>query len=112
MVWAKGMMRRFRISGQNLAEYAVCLTVVAMAVVGMQIYLQRSLQARYKQGVDFVFSKMRDAGAAPALEQYDPYYRQASINEETHRNVTMGFPYSSLDTTVNRTGWQNIGPAE
>ena len=38
--------------GQSSAEYAVILSLVVAAVIGMQVYVKRGLQARVKAGTD------------------------------------------------------------
>lgn len=106
-------MRRAGSSGQSLTEYAVVLTVVIMAFVGMQLYVKRGLQARHRGGVQHIFSDIRqETGKADITSQYDPYYLDSSITENRTSDVTVGVPSGSIDQTVNRTGWQRVGPAE
>lgn len=106
-------MRKLRVLGQNVTEYAIILTVLVLAIVGIQTYVKRGLQARYKQGADYVFSDIRQAsGKAGAVNQYDPYYSGSSITENRSSEVTVGVPESRIDQRVTRSGWQRIGPAE
>lgn len=76
--------------GQSSAEYAVILSLVVAAVIGMQVYVKRGLQARVKAGTDALTSVGADFSiAAPdgatdlnavtfsALRQYEPYYQES-----------------------------------
>jgi hypothetical protein len=89
--------------GQNLTEVAILLALVAAVFTGMQIYLQRSMQARYKAGVDFV---LRDK-IGLTKRQYDPYYRTSEMAEyyykkdfEKKKNKT----YETREIVKNTTG--------
>ena len=76
--------------GQSSAEYAVILSLVVAAVIGMQVYVKRGLQARVKAGTDSFVSAGSDFSiTAPdgstginavtfsALRQYEPYYQES-----------------------------------
>ncbi len=59
------------VPGQHSVELAVVFGVVVAALMGMQVYAKRSLQARYKSVIDGA----AQAGAtSAALTQYEPYY--------------------------------------
>lgn len=62
------MRRRGVGRGQSLSEYAVLLGVVAAAVVGMQLYVKRGVQAKLRTGVDhwLAVSTMRDGNIPEA----------------------------------------------
>ncbi len=63
--------------GMHTAEYAICFGLVVAAVVGMQTFVKRSLQARIKTGTDLMVSSSGgtvEGVAIPALNQYEPYY--------------------------------------
>ena len=60
--------------GQSLAEYALVLTVVVLAAVGMQVYLKRSLQAKVKDVADSATDALRASGIPNIPLQYEPYY--------------------------------------
>lgn len=77
--------------GQSSAEYAIVLSLVVAAVIGMQVYVKRGLQARVKSGTDaFVSAGANFEITAPegaiglnavkftALRQYEPYYQESS----------------------------------
>jgi len=83
-----------KVKGQSTAEYAVVLSVIIAAVIGMQIYVKRGLQARVKSGTDaftsagagFNFTQAageRDTGITATfskLSQYEPYYSESSYD--------------------------------
>jgi len=45
-------MRKYRLKGQSLLEYAFLVAIVAAAFIGMQHYIKRSVQGRVKQAAD------------------------------------------------------------
>ena len=55
---------------QTLAEYALLITIIVAAIAGMQIYVKRGLQAKYKSFVD-------GTGNMVGIKQYEPYYNQS-----------------------------------
>jgi hypothetical protein len=50
--------------GQNLVDLALVIGVVGLAILGMQTYIQRSVQARVKGVTDHVISGSQSAGDA------------------------------------------------
>ena len=77
-------MRRHR--GQSTAEYAIVISVVIAAVIGMQLYLKRGMQAKVK-GVTDRFTAIRQANAGAVtvdigngFSQYEPYYAESNLN--------------------------------
>ena len=66
---------------QSTAEYAVVIAIVLGAVIGMQTYVKRGLQARYKD----VTKAFTDSGGTfegtdlTAKLQYEPYYASQNI---------------------------------
>ena len=72
-------------SGQSTAEYAIVLGVVLAALVGMQIYVRRGVNARLKDGSDSALSAIRaNLGITTAStgddRQYEPYYASSDFN--------------------------------
>lgn len=61
----------FKKRGDSLIDYAVVLSVVMLAIVGMQVYLRRSVQAKIKD--------MTDAALAPGAVDAGSY-QVANIN--------------------------------
>jgi|GEM_PF-3377195 len=86
-----------KIKAQNLTEFALCLSVLTVTFLGMQVYVRRSLQARYKAGADYLFYDLKktaentpDAGhLVNPLQQYDPYYATSSINQQYGAGVVV-----------------------
>ena len=79
-------MRVRRRRGQSVTEYAIVFSVVAAAVIGMQIYLKRGLQAKEKGTVDLLTqvssAPLNAAGDTRTLgktAQYEPYYANSDV---------------------------------
>jgi len=80
--------------GQSTAEYAIVLGVVLAALVAMQIYVKRGVNARVKVGVDeftnagtIELGWLDDTNVASGdvklnrtRGQYEPYYAESSFN--------------------------------
>lgn len=64
--------------GQSITEYSICLGVILLAFVGTNIYVKRGLQARYRDAVSAVTSKVADTGHIAVKPQYEPYYANAT----------------------------------
>ncbi len=99
-----------------MSEFALILAVSVGVISTMQIYVQRGLQARYKQGVNYAFSRIEAEAALKgvdnltdiAVEQYEPYYRQAFTSVETNSENTIGFPTATINETAARSGWESV----
>lgn len=108
-------MAKFKRCGQSLTEFAICLAVITAVIAGMQIYVRRSLQARYKYGADYFFSKLGNEAQEKQVSlpvyksQYDPYYRESETTEDKTTDDTVGFPESSTDQEIIRQGWEKVG---
>lgn len=80
-------MLRMR-KAQSTAEYAIVLSLVVAAIIGMQVYVRRGISARIKTGSD----AMATAGANTqisvggrnvtigSLRQYEPYYTESAYD--------------------------------
>ncbi len=53
-------------TGQHTIEYAVLIAVVAAAVVAMQTYVRRSIQANLKNGEEEVNASLQEQPGNPA----------------------------------------------
>ena len=76
-------MKSKRIKTQSLAEASVLLTLAVAVVLGMQVYIKRSLQARYKSSVDTAVnmaSSVVGVSLEDSLKQYEPYYQKMTSN--------------------------------
>ena len=83
---------------QTLAEYSILAGLIIAALLGMQLYVKRGLQARYKKVVDV-------AGEVAGVQQYEPYYTQSSktISQEDKTKYTHkpgGEILRDIDSTV------------
>ncbi|MFA5350130.1 MAG: hypothetical protein WC357_02215 [Candidatus Omnitrophota bacterium] len=88
-------------------------------IITMRFYIQRSLQAKYKAGADYLISEIKNtavdqgnANISSIKQQYDPYYRESNISETKNANSTVGFPETSINQTVTRTGQEMIRSAQ
>jgi len=100
-------MRKSRISGQTITEAAVIFALIVGVVAAIQLYLQRSFQARYKAGADYVHTELVKAVPAYAGQprQYEPYYSESWRLENKTYNTLRGYPDNSVDDTVTQTIW-------
>ncbi|MFH1655289.1 MAG: hypothetical protein ABH954_01605 [Candidatus Omnitrophota bacterium] len=102
---------------QNTAEYAILIGLVVGAVIAMQTYIKRNLQASIKHVVDK--AKSADSqdifGTSRARsEQYEPYYLESAFQTSTtgHSDVVEYLGDGAVshqlptDKTVTRTGYQ------
>ena len=71
-------MLRLKKAGQSTAEYAIVIGLVIAAVVGMQVYVKRGMQGKFKDASDAdIVADADDSGEAygvNAVEQYEPQY--------------------------------------
>lgn len=94
------MKTRFCIRrGQTTAEYAVVIGVVIAAVVAMQVYVKRSLQAKTADATNYLASQ--ETNVTGNLTQYEPYYVDSSYQVSQDTASTDQF---STGGTVSRTG--------
>jgi len=96
--------------GQSVTEYAIVFSVVAAAIIGMQLFVKRGLQGKEKDVIEYF------AGAtggqtvtgttgtiATGTKQYEPYYTAAG----TMATKTANAPYTEAMTAggkIARTG--------
>lgn len=61
---------------QSTAEYAILIGVVVGALIAMQVYVRRSLQAKTKWAVDMAgdLTTIPNADTTTLNKQYEPYY--------------------------------------
>ena len=71
---------------QSTAEYAIVLGLVIAAVVAMQVYVKRSIQAKVKDASDVVTAQTGGVGTSVLTntKQYEPYY----LSREQQQTVT------------------------
>jgi hypothetical protein len=102
-------MRNLRRVGQSTAEYAILIGVVIAVAVGMQLYVKRGLQSKFKGVVDQLNFDTSPAGKA--VLQYEPYYTAAgsfdNISNNTQKDaMTKGgkIAITGINDTTTRTG--------
>src|SRR5262249_19982150 len=103
---------------QNTAEYALLISLVVAAIIAMQTYAQRALQARVRDASQFMAATTNQLGNSV---QYEPYYLTSSYAVTTDKTDTQilganqvskedrdtrsrgigGFQQSSYDTSIN-----------
>ncbi len=96
------MLRKLReaIKGQSTAEYAILISLVVAAIIAMQTYAKRSLNARIRGAAHFMTNQIGNR------TQYEPYYLQSSFNvtreQETISRQDINLVASNASTNVIR----------
>lgn len=90
--------------GQNTAEYAILIALVVAAVIAMQTFVKRALQARSFDATSY----MRDqtTNAADGLDgdlQYEPYYLTSQYNVYKDSAETKSLQGTASSTSVSDT---------
>ncbi|MCK5580874.1 MAG: hypothetical protein KAJ18_06335 [Candidatus Omnitrophica bacterium] len=70
---------------QQTAEYALLISLVVAAVIAMQTYAQRTIQARVRDASSFLVGQTSALGAT---NQYEPYYLETSYEVYTDDATT------------------------
>ena len=73
---------------QSLAEYAVLVALIVAALAGINVYLKRGLQARYKTLVDAAAIVTKSTGEKVGISQYEPYYAQSEQTTDQQQATT------------------------
>ncbi|MDP3723320.1 MAG: hypothetical protein Q8R91_07480 [Candidatus Omnitrophota bacterium] len=115
-----------RSTGQSTAEYAIVLGVVLAALVAMQVYVKRGVNARLKDASDSASEVVLDRLEIPVADrakeqfQYEPYYASSTytVDQTTGRKEVVGadaegrggtFEKQAVLETTTRTGNQTTG---
>ncbi|MBN2097046.1 MAG: hypothetical protein JW714_01055 [Candidatus Omnitrophica bacterium] len=106
-------MRIFRNKlGQNTAEYAILLSLVIAAVLGMRTYAQRGIHGRVKDivdamvgetsgGTEFALHGVSDANPrGETYGQFEPYYLHSSFTVGRTENATNEFGTATSEGTA------------
>lgn len=89
--------------GQVLLEYAIIAVLVVSAIIGIQLYLQRALQGRYKGATDYALGVISVAQGLYAPLQYDPYYHTSDFTTQRDSEMESSyFPGGSSTTEIRR----------
>ncbi|KPK97549.1 MAG: hypothetical protein AMJ95_08460 [Omnitrophica WOR_2 bacterium SM23_72] len=98
---------------QSTAEYAILIGLVVAALLAMQTYVKRGLNAKMKDATDTFATTVGLGGTT----QYEPYYfgqdlTTGQTGSETKTLATGGQETHALDLTSSRTGTTEIGEAQ
>lgn len=88
-------LRVFNRKGQSVAEYATLFAIIIGAVVAMQLYVKRALQARQRDSMVHMMRNALGMGGGDKF-QYEPYYQTKNINQQLMQNSQ-----TVLDTNMN-----------
>lgn len=90
--------------GQNIAEYAILISLVIAAAVAMQTYVKRGLQARVKKAVDHVGQAGSVGGTALSFDgnQYEPEYLKSESTQSSNKDISN--EHISQNGQISRTG--------
>ena len=93
--------------GQVLLEYAIIAVLVVSAIIGIQLYLQRALQGRYKAASDYALMvidyELGVISTAQNLYQYDPYYHISDFTTQRDSEIESSyFPGGESTTEIRR----------
>lgn len=97
--------------GQSLSEYSIFIAIILIAIVGMNIYVKRGLQARQKGEADAAWAQVTKKAMKenPGLteeylnkySQYEPYYASTKSSVEMHRKVSKTVSTLKGDKIIN-----------
>ncbi|HLD70014.1 MAG TPA: hypothetical protein VJA17_04535 [Candidatus Omnitrophota bacterium] len=89
--------------GQNTAEYALLISLVVAAIIAMQTYAQRALQARIRDASLYMVNGT--SGLGNTTQQYEPYYIQTNydVTLETVSLEQLGNELVAVNESTTRT---------
>lgn len=70
---------------QQTAEYALLIALVVAAIIAMQTYAQRTIQARIRDASQYLTTQTSSLGAT---NQYEPYYLESQYNIGREESTT------------------------
>ena len=91
---------RNRIKGQSTAEYAILIALVVAAVIAMQTYAKRALQAKVRDASLYMVAQTNEMGNSV---QYEPYYLESAFNttRDSASNIILGNQVTGQNSTFN-----------
>ena len=95
--------------GQNTAEYALLIALVIAAIIAMQQYAQRSLQARMRDASTYMTEQTAAQGLKPkagsAAYQYESYLQESNyqVSRNAEESKRLGEGLVAADAVTNRT---------
>jgi len=86
---------------QNTAEYALLIALVVAAIIAMQTYAQRTIQARIRDASQYLATQTSEMGST---NQYEPYYLTTNytIQRDAEETEQLGTNLVSRGGFVNR----------
>ena len=89
---------------QNTAEYALLIALVVAAIIAMQTYAQRALQARIRDAAKYLTTQTPLTGMETTA-QYEPYYLNSSytVNRVSDETQLLGVNQVEMATSTNTT---------
>lgn len=92
---------------QSVSEYSICVLIIILAIIAMQVYVKRGLQARYADITDFATAR------AQARAQYEPYYQKEDLGstQDVIENRVDG-PYGESNRVIIRDSQTRAGTIE
>ena len=88
--------------GQNTAEYALLISLVVAAIIAMQTYAQRTLQARIRDAALYLVNGT--SGFGNSTVQYEPYYLTSNyqVDRTSTETVRLDTNVTGMDQVSNR----------
>ena len=71
---------------QNVAEYAILISIVVGGIVAMQVFVQRGMQGRIRDAVAVYLQNA--TGDLGNTVQYEPYYLERDYTVDTNDSET------------------------
>ena len=93
---------------QNTAEYAILISLVVAGIIAMQTYAQRGLQARVRDGVQFMAQTTNINGYGNTT-QYEPYYLSSAENITSATNQSQVLSDTRTSQLQNDTRTKEVG---
>lgn len=107
-------MRKYRLKGQSLLEYAFLVAIVAAAFIGMQHYIKRSVQGRAKQAADNIGEPYDSQGMrlSTITTRVDARYSTNTSSRVLDEVANSFATESQVDSyeEVTRTGSEQLNP--
>jgi hypothetical protein len=115
------MLKIKKNKGQNTAEYAILIALVIGAIIAMQTYAQRGLQARMRGTALYMKSQMGNAlesvkltdpsitGNLAKTGQYEPYYQDTRYETDKDSRESVKARPDEIGRDLDSTKTRKIG---
>ena len=89
-----------RLKGQSTAEYAILIALVIAAIIAMQTYAKRALQARIADATKYLVNNTRDLGNTL---QFEPQYLSTDfdVTRDTAESTRLGNQETGMNSVSN-----------